>query len=126
MKLFVYKTLFVFFCIFILFQFTVGMKLKEINYKIEKIQSKESVDKIKDKFREELKNAIEKENYLNQEDAKLINDFINKIKIIRGKIILTTNHLNHCILMLYISLARQNNFLFETSFIYIIVNTLFL
>tara|TARA_B100002052_G_C15706809_1_gene517666 strand:+ start:79 stop:270 length:192 start_codon:yes stop_codon:yes gene_type:complete len=56
------------------------MKLKEINYKIEKIQSKESVDKIKDKFREELKNAIEKENYLNQEDAKLINDFINKIK----------------------------------------------
>ena len=56
------------------------MKLKEINYKIEKIQSKESVDKIKDKFREELRNAIEKENYLNQEDAKLINDFINKIK----------------------------------------------
>ena len=80
MKLFVYKTLFVFFCIFILFQFTVGMKLKEINHEIEKIQSKESVDKIKDKFREELKNAIEKENYLNQEDAKLINDFINKIK----------------------------------------------
>ncbi len=56
------------------------MKLKEINYKIEKIRSKESVDKIKDKFREELKNAVEKENYLNQEDAKLINDFINKIK----------------------------------------------
>ena len=80
MKLFVYKTLVVFFCIFILFQFTVGMKLKEINYKIEKIRSKESVDKIKDKFREELKNAVEKKNYLNQEDAKLINDFINKIK----------------------------------------------
>ena len=57
-----------------------SMKLKEINHEIEKIQSKESVDKIKDKFREELRNAIEKENYLNQEDAKLINDFINKIK----------------------------------------------
>ena len=56
------------------------MKLKEINHEIEKIQSKESVDKIKDKFREELRNAIEKENYLNQKDAKLINDFINKIK----------------------------------------------
>ena len=56
------------------------MKLKEINHEIEKIQSKESVDKIKDKFREELRNAIEKENYLNQEDAKLIKDFINKIK----------------------------------------------
>ena len=56
------------------------MKLKEINHEIEKIQSKETVNKIKDKFREELRNAIEKENYLNQEDAKLINDFINKIK----------------------------------------------
>ena len=56
------------------------MKLKEINHEIEKIQSKETVNKIKDKFREELGNAIEKENYLNQEDAKLINDFINKIK----------------------------------------------
>ena len=56
------------------------MKLKEINHEIEKIQSKEGVDKIKDKFREELRNAIEKENYLNKEDAKLINDFINKIK----------------------------------------------
>ena len=35
---------------------------------------------IKNKAREELKNAITKENYLSEEDAKLINDFLNKIK----------------------------------------------
>ena len=35
---------------------------------------------ISDKIRDELKTAVNKENYLTQEDAKLINDFLNKIK----------------------------------------------
>ena len=35
---------------------------------------------MKNKLRNELKNAISKENYLSPDDAKLINDFINKIK----------------------------------------------
>ena len=34
----------------------------------------------KEKLRNELKNAVSKENYLTPEDAKLINDFLNKIK----------------------------------------------
>ena len=60
MKIFVYKTLFVFVCIFILFQLTVGMTIKQLNHKLEKFQSKE--------------------NYLTPDDAKLINEFINKLK----------------------------------------------
>ena len=35
---------------------------------------------MKNKLRDELKNAVSKENYLSSEDAKLINDFINKLK----------------------------------------------
>ena len=35
---------------------------------------------MKNKLREELKNAISKENYLSPDDAKLINDFVNKLK----------------------------------------------
>jgi len=80
MKIFVYKTLFVFVCIFVVFQLTVGAKIREISYEIEKIRSKENIERIKDKLRDELRNAINKENYLSKEDAELINNFINKIK----------------------------------------------
>ena len=80
MKLFVYKTLFVVVCIFLLFQLTVGAKLKQFEEKLANYKSQENVENIKNKIRKELKNAVQKENYLSAEDAKLINQFINKIK----------------------------------------------
>ena len=80
MKIFVYKALFVFVCIFLLFQLTIGMKLKQLNNELEKLQSKENIENIKEKIRGELRNAISKENYLSPDDAKLINEFIKKIR----------------------------------------------
>ena len=80
MKIFVYKTLFVTVCVFILFQLTFGMKIKQLNHKLEEFQSKKNIEDIKDKLRDELRNAISKENYLKPEDAELINKFINKLK----------------------------------------------
>ena len=80
MKIFVYKTLFVFVCIFLLFQLTVGMKIKQFNNDLQNLKSKDNVESIKNKLRDELKNAISKKNYLSPDDAKLINEFINKIK----------------------------------------------
>lgn len=80
MKIFVYKTLFIFICIFFLFQLTIGAKLKQINKELTQLKSKENIELIKNKLREELKNATTKKNYLTAEDAKLINNFINKIK----------------------------------------------
>ena len=80
MKTFVYKTLFIFVCIFILFQLTIGVKLKQLNNELAKLKSKQNIEIIKDKLRDELRNAISKENYLTPDDAKLINEFINKLK----------------------------------------------
>ena len=80
MKIFVYKTLFIFICIFLLFQLTVGAKLNQLNNELQKLKSKENVENIKNKLRKEMRNAIKKENYLSPEDAKLINEFINKLK----------------------------------------------
>jgi len=80
MRIFVYKTLFVFLCIFLLFHFTVGIKLRQIRWEIEKYKSKENIEIIKDKIRDELRSAVEKETYLNKVDAQLINEFINKVK----------------------------------------------
>ncbi len=80
MKIFIYKTLFIFVCIFILFQFTIGAKLKQLNNELAKLKSKQNIEIIKDKLRDELRNAISKENYLSPDDAKLVNEFINKLK----------------------------------------------
>ena len=81
MKTFVYKTLFVFFLIYLLLQFTIGAKIKQIQQEIDNFKSKENVEIIKDKIRDEIRNAINKERYLSKKDAQLINDFIDKIKI---------------------------------------------
>ena len=80
MKLFVYKALFVFVCFFLLFQLTVGAKIKQLKNELEKLKSKENIEIIKNKLREEMKNAVNKENYLSPDDTKLINEFLNKIK----------------------------------------------
>ena len=80
MKIFVYKALFVFVSIFILFQLTIGMQIKQLKHELEEFQSKENIENIKEKLRDELRNAISKENYLKPDDAKLIKEFINKLK----------------------------------------------
>ena len=80
MKTFVYKALFIFVGIFILFQVTMGVKLKQLNKELTELKSKKNIEIIKDKLRDELRNAISKENYLSPDDAKLINEFINKLK----------------------------------------------
>ena len=80
MKIFIYKTLFIFLCIFLLFQLTFGIKIKQLNYELEKLKSQENIKNMKNKLRNELRNAVTKENYLSPEDAKLINDFINKLQ----------------------------------------------
>ena len=80
MKIFVYKVLFIFVCIFLLFQLTIGVKIKQFERELDNFKSKENIENIKNKIRKELRNAVEKENYLSDDDAKLINEFINKLK----------------------------------------------
>jgi len=80
MRTFVYKTLFIFVCIFILFHITIGAKLKQLNNEVTKFKSKENIEIIKDKLRNEFKNVVSQKNYLSPDDAKLINEFLNKLK----------------------------------------------
>ena len=56
------------------------MKIKQFKQELEKLQSKENIENIKEQLRDELRNAVSKENYLSPDDAKLINEFINKLK----------------------------------------------
>jgi len=80
MKLFIYKTLIVFFLIFLLFELTIGTVIKSYEKKVDNFLSRENSVQIKMKIRKEMKNAIQKENYLQPEDAKLINQFLKKLQ----------------------------------------------
>ena len=80
MKIFIYKTLIVFFLIFLLFKLTIGSVIKNYEKKIDQLFSTESLFKTKIKIKNEMKKAIQKENYLKPEDAILIDKFLKKIK----------------------------------------------
>ena len=80
MKLFVYKTIFVLIGIYILFQVTVGIKINNIEKKIKNLTNDQGREMIRNKFREEIKKATEKEQILKDEDVKLLRNFIIKIQ----------------------------------------------
>jgi len=80
MRIFIYKSLFLIILIYILFQLTIGYTVKKIKAEIYNLKSKENIEFIKNKIRDEIDTAIKKDNFLDERDKKLINDFIKKIK----------------------------------------------
>ena len=80
MKIFFYKTILVAIVFFIAFKLTIGSLINQTESKIRDLTSKESVEMIKMKIRKEMQNAIDKEDYLNENDAVLINNFLKKIR----------------------------------------------
>jgi len=80
MKIFVYKSLFIFVGIFILFQLTIGYQIKSFEENLDNLTSKRNIELFKNKLRDEINNAVKKEQYLDANDAKLIGQFIIKIQ----------------------------------------------
>ena len=80
MKLFVYKTIFVLIGIYILYQVTIGIKIVDYEKKIKNLTNDQGREMIRDKVREEIKKATEKEQILKDEDVKLLRNFIIKIQ----------------------------------------------
>ena len=80
MKIFIYKSLLIFFLVLALFKLTIGKLANDYEKKFDQFFSKEYLSSIEKKLREEIKSGIEKERILTPEDALLINKFINKIQ----------------------------------------------
>ena len=81
MKIFIYKTLIVIFSVYLLFQFTVGLKIGEYEKKLESlIYNKQMREKIIEKVKEEIKIANQKESLFTSEERELLSNFINKIQ----------------------------------------------
>ena len=80
MKQFIYKTLIAVVAIVLVYELTIAKQIKEFTSQSEVLMTKEGRKDGVNKIREELKKAVKKERYLSKEDAKLINQYIQKIK----------------------------------------------
>ena len=80
MKIFFYKSVLVFALFILAIHFSFGLIKKNLKREYTNLISKERVEDIKNKIREELKNGAEKEVLINPEDAKLLNNFLIKLK----------------------------------------------
>ena len=80
MRQYIYKTIIAVIAIIVVFEFTIGKEISQLNDKIDTFGSKEGRKKIISSLKKEIKKANEKENYLDEEERELIKDFIIKIK----------------------------------------------
>lgn len=80
MKIFIYKSIIVFFLFIIAFHVTVNYKLRSYEKELKSFSSEENKEKYKNKIKDEMRKAIKKENYFTVEEKNLINDFLQKIK----------------------------------------------
>ena len=80
MKIFIYKSIIVFFLLIIAFHVTVNYKLRSYEKELKSFSSEENKEKYKNKIKDEMRKATKKENYFTEEEKNLINDFLQKIK----------------------------------------------
>ena len=79
MKIFLVKSIIVFFGIFFLFQATIGSQFKSFRDSLDTFSSNEKRDVLKEKIKDEMKKGIEKENYFKEDERVLISRFLKKI-----------------------------------------------
>ena len=80
MKIFIYKTIFVLIGVYILYQFTIGIKINSYERNLKNFTNDQGREQIRNKIREELRKAISKDQILKAEDKKLLKEFITKIQ----------------------------------------------
>ena len=80
MKIFIYKTIFVLIGLYILYQFTIGIKINSYEHNLKNLTNDQGREEIRNKIRKELKKANEKEQILSTEDKEIIKKFISKIQ----------------------------------------------
>ena len=80
MKIFIYKLLISLFLFYIFFEFTIGTRIDNVINKINIFSDHQSRLVAKEKLKDELRKAVEKENYFTDEERILISNFIKKIR----------------------------------------------
>ena len=80
MRNYIYKVLIAVIALIIVFEFTIGKTINRISSQTEMLFTKEGRKGMVTSIKTEMEKAIKKENYLNQDERILINNFIKKIR----------------------------------------------
>ena len=80
MREYIYKTTIIVIALILVFEFTIGKTINKFDQKIESLFSKEGRKATIISIKSEMQKAVDKENYLTNEERILINNFINKVK----------------------------------------------
>ena len=80
MRNYIYKTLIAVIALIVVFEFTIGKTINRISSQTEILFTKEGRKGMVSSIKMEMEKAIKKENYLDEDERILINQFIKKIK----------------------------------------------
>ncbi len=80
MKQFIYKLIVSVIAVVLVYEFTVGKLIKKYSDKLNFISTKDGRKELVISLRNEIKKGVNKERYLSKEDARLLNQFIQKIQ----------------------------------------------
>lgn len=80
MREYIYKIIIFAIAIIVIFEFTIGKEISQINERVSYFTSSDGRKEMITSLKEEIKKANKKENYLDEEERILIRDFIIKIK----------------------------------------------
>ena len=80
MRQYIYKTIIIVIALILVFEFTIGRTINKFDQKIEALFSKEGRKETIISIKNEMQKAVDKDNYLSNEERVLIKNFIKKIK----------------------------------------------
>ena len=80
MRQYIYKTIITVLALILVFEFTIGKTINKFDQKIEAIFSKEGRKETIISIKNEMQKAVDKDNYLSNDERVLIRNFIKKIK----------------------------------------------
>ena len=80
MRQYIYKTIIVIIALILVFEFTIGRTINKFDQKIEALFSKDGRKETIISIKNEMQKAVDKDNYLSNEERLLIRNFIKKIK----------------------------------------------
>ena len=80
MRQYIYKTLIIVIALILVFEFTIGRTINKFDQRIEALFSKEGRKETIISIKNEMQKAVDKDNYLSNDERVLIRSFIKKIK----------------------------------------------
>ena len=80
MRSYIYKTLIAVVALIVVFEFTIGRTLNKITKQTDILLTKEGRKEIVNSIKNEMQKAVDRENYLKEDEKVLINNFFKKNK----------------------------------------------